>query len=235
MAAGFTCQEASFMRFPLSAVLLLLFALAARAADIGPFQITSGNYSSATEGGGVSGNGFTANIVGGPELLAVPNIPFFSPGTVPLDMSMTGFLPGPDAGVGALINIAGLSDPALTGLVPAFEGGFAVENGNLTVSPINVTGPGTYSSTFTLFVSVAYGPPNTNPDFAPTITQHVDFTGSGTVTLVAIADPNPNPFGLLQTESLNYSFTPVPLPSSVWLFASALLIGGVLARRKIRA
>jgi hypothetical protein len=225
-ATGFTCQEASFMRFILGGALLLLFALGATAADIGPYQVTGGSYSSATQNGTLSGDGFTGSFGGGPEILAFPEVTNVPVGITSLNFCFGCGLPGTDDGVASL-TVGGLNDPALAGLAQVFLLEGFQESGGVTLSQtIDVTGPGTYSSPFSLFVRVAYGPPNTT-----TATQFVDFTGSGTVTLVV--EGNPNPLGPMEVESLNYSFTPVPLPSSIWLFASALPLGLLARKRRI--
>jgi len=178
--------------------LVAMFPIVAAAKDLGPYQITSGTLIE-TNTSVVSGNGFTAEMTAEPRLLSADDRSNFHGGTPKLNFCFGCGLPGSDDGVGILA-VTEISDPALAGLVQVFRGEGYVETGGLTVSQtIDVTGPGTYSSPFTLFATVAYGPTS-----SATPTQHVDFAGSGTVTLVVEA--NSNPLGPLQIKSLNYTF-----------------------------
>jgi hypothetical protein len=188
------------LRVAAAVVLSNLWLVTAGAQDLGPFLITSGHIS---DNGQVSGNGFTAGVEGGPEMLSAPIEDNFHGGIPPLNFCFGCGLPGPDAGV-ADMSVSGLSDPALAGLVQVFNFEGFVQSGELTVSPtIDVTGPGTYSSAFTMFARVAYGPPN-----ATTPTLYVDFIGSGIVTITF--GPKLDPEGPLIFEGLDYSFVPLP-------------------------
>jgi hypothetical protein len=208
---------------------LALFPILAPAQDLGTFQFTSGNISvgNNTE---ISGNGFTGIVEGGPELLSAPGLANFHGGSPSLNFCFGCGLPGTDDGVGSLV-LTKLSNPALAGLVQVFGPEGYLENGEVTVSPIDVTGAGTYTAAFTMSDDLAFGPSRTG---APT--EYADFVGTGTVTLdVTAADcTRGGACGPLQITSLNYALAPELDPASL-SGAMTLFVGGLLVLRGRRS
>jgi hypothetical protein len=211
--------------------ILGLFPILAPAQDLGTFQFTSGDISvgNITE---IAGNGFTGGVGGGPELLSAPSLANFHGGSPSLNFCFGCGLPGTDGGVGSL-SLTKLSNPALAGLVQVFGPQGYLQTGEVTASPIDVTGPGTYSASFTMSDDLAFGPSRT-----ATRMEYADFVGTGTVTLdVAPADcprgPS-GPCGPLKIVSLKYAFAPELDPASL-SGAVTLLCGGLLVLRGRRS
>jgi hypothetical protein len=215
-------------------VILALFPILAAAQgwtgaqDLGTYQITSGTISN---GGGVSGNGFTGAIGGGPEFLSYPIVNNFYGGIPSLNFCFGCGLPGTDDGVGSMY-VTGLNDPKLAGLVQVFGFEGYLESGELTVSPtIDITGAGTYSAPFSMSADLAFGPSRT-----ATPTKYADFVGNGTVTL-DIARPMCYSNGIcgpLRVTSVGYTFAPELDPASL-SGALTLLGGGLLVLRGRRS
>jgi hypothetical protein len=210
--------------------MLAVFPILAAAQDFGPYHITSGDFSAggyfAQLSGTASGNGFTAGIAGGPEFLSYP-------GVLPTDslsFCLGCGLLGTDDGSGNLY-VTGLNNPALVGLVQVFSRGTGsnLETGEFTVSPIDITGTGTYTALFTMSADLAFGPSH---NAAPT--EYADFVGHGTVTLDVGPPDCPygpgGPCGPPRAVSIDYHFAPELDPASL-SGALTLLCGGLLVLR----
>jgi hypothetical protein len=168
----------------LVALLALFPVLAAAQHDLsgaqylGTYQITSGSFSGFDSGSVLSGNGITASIFAGPEMLSAPVEDTFSGGGPPLSFCFDCGLPGADDGVGVL-SISDIDNPALAGLTQVFFGEGFVEPGALSVSPtIDVTGAGTYTAAFTLSDNVYYGAPGST-----VADDYVNVEGHGTASI----------------------------------------------------
>lgn len=196
---------------------------------LGTYQLTSGSFSGFDSGSVLSGNGITASIFPGPEMLSSPVEDTFSGGEPPLNFCFGCGLPGADDGVGVL-SISNIDNPALAGLTQVFFGEGLVESGALSVAPtIDVTGAGTYTAAFTFSDNVYYGAPGST-----VANDYVNVVGNGTASITFGPAQCPNgptgPCGPLQLESLQYTIAPELDPASL-SGALTLLGGGVLVLR----
>jgi PEP-CTERM motif len=98
----------------------------------------------------------------------------------------------------------------------------------MTVPSVQVNGPGVYNSTFTFsalmcgFVSQP----------ASQCAQTVDLTGQGTVSFITTDNPIYQP-AAFEIQSITYTFTSVPEPAGLALFAAGLLGLAWSQRRKL--
>lgn len=206
---------------------LLLVSFAATAANLSGAVITSGNISLPsflTSGAfALSGSNFTVNgSFDPPALSAWAIINSCHPCSSGFSLSVGGQSVGLSfhAGSGT---VGATTASVLWGDIFAATGSsFAVQG-----PPITVTGPGSYTSSFT-FTGFLCGTAGVGPEPRACVLDLPVLTGSGQVSVNVVQD-----FGsLLRTEAAVYTFNTVPEPSTVVVAAPVVLIL-LLSRKKL--
>jgi hypothetical protein len=200
----------------LLAALALLPSLAVSQVDLGTYQITSGQLAGARANmeGSFAGNGFAGSLIGYPAQM-YDNIVDLGENAFSMAISP---MAGRDNG---LYLIPGSID----GLVPVFGPDGYEQSGELTTGSVNVTGPGIYTTSFTMSADVDYGAPG-----ATSPSAYVNFVGSGTFTVDVGQTCSGGVCSWLYVSYADYAFAPELDPASLET-ALTLLVGGLMVLR----